>query len=469
MPSVSGSSLLSVKVSVSGRILVNLDKSILLQETGAWSAEVEDFLGLLREEVGNAARKKLKKVSGVLFAIEGRNYESFMFMPDKGLTPQGKVAPLAVPGRVVVAAGYGLYFHYKFKDWRAQRQPFYGVLEDDITPVLAETLSSLLRDRSNAEIFHVREATSSASIHRPSGQPWWRLSARYYLKKLLPNNKEIWNSFSPRYPTDPLRERKDDIRSRPLYANFLDAETLLLIHTNAGPTPNTGTGTRVYFRETDRSGSLASNVSCYMGELIHARDLYKNFRVAPPEPVPDKGELNLASMPAVLVEVAYHDNVNDAAALLDPDFRFAAMKGVEKGWRLFKQGKGCTLFAATSWPNVTVPSGTTVSDPVYFDGYPRFPVTASIRYLSCPPSATCTNRDIVFTRERTSSLPLTTWCTTGSSAELTFVKEVYLTDADGVKTNAVTTTVSCVSSSTATSAKKTGRGRIVDDVGYSSD
>jgi len=178
MPYISGSSLLNVKISTNNAILINLDKS-LLSETGESNPEIEDFLNMLANGIEIAARKKLKEVTGLFFAIEGRSFESFMYPKDKALTPQG-VIPSAVPGRAVVSAGHGFYFHFKFKDWRAQREPFYGVLEDDITPVLAETLSALLKDRSNAETFRVREATSSAAIHRPSGQPWWRLSARYY-------------------------------------------------------------------------------------------------------------------------------------------------------------------------------------------------------------------------------------------------------------------------------------------------
>lgn len=90
IPYVSGSSLLSVKVSSNNAILINMNKR-LLSKDGGWSAEVEDYLSILSNEVTSLARKKFKRVTGVFYAIEGRNFESFMHLQDKALTPQGAI------------------------------------------------------------------------------------------------------------------------------------------------------------------------------------------------------------------------------------------------------------------------------------------------------------------------------------------------------------------------------------------
>ncbi|MGO4778447.1 N-acetylmuramoyl-L-alanine amidase, partial [Lysobacter sp. 2RAB21] len=136
-----------------------------------------------------------------------------------------------------------------------------------------------------------------------------------------------------------MREQNEDIRSRPLYANYLSASKLIHIHTN-GPSA-TATGPRVlYYPGRTVDQQLATSILCGMKETIHALPAYANFTVpAAPTPSDGEGETRLAAMPSVIVEVAFHSNPTDAAALKDPAFRTAAMKGVEKGYRIHTQGK----------------------------------------------------------------------------------------------------------------------------------
>src|SRR3546814_4653386 len=69
----------------------------------------------------------------------------------------------------------------------------------------------------------------SRSLHTPPGglYPWWKLAGRYYLQRLLPHNREIWNSLDRPLPgRRHLWHYDEDIRSRPLYANHIDADVL---------------------------------------------------------------------------------------------------------------------------------------------------------------------------------------------------------------------------------------------------
>lgn len=43
-------------------------------------------------------------------------------------------------------------------------------------------------------------------------------------------------------------------------------------------------------------------------------------------------------MPTALIELGFHTNMDDSAALRDSAFRIVAMRGVEKGYRTFKRG-----------------------------------------------------------------------------------------------------------------------------------
>lgn len=56
------------------------------------------------------------------------------------------------------------------------------------------------------------------------------MAARYNLQEILPGQPEIWNSLPT--ATHDLREYDEDIRSRPLYANHLNATGLISVHTN---------------------------------------------------------------------------------------------------------------------------------------------------------------------------------------------------------------------------------------------
>src|SRR3546814_2540627 len=98
----------------------------------------------------------------------------------------------------------------------------------------------------------------------------------------------------------------EDIRSRPLYANHIDADVLINLHTNAS-TNAAANGTRAFVaRNRPYDLELANNILCGMKELIHVQAAYKNFNVANQAVIAGNyGENNRARMPSVVLEVGF--------------------------------------------------------------------------------------------------------------------------------------------------------------------
>ena len=204
---------------------------------------------------------------------------------------------------LVVDAAHGIYFHHEFDDWRAQRDPSNGITEDFLTPGLATELSTWLSARSGATSTFPR--STEATLHTPNAQAWWQIAARYRLEVLYPELPAIWHSLPD--ATHKLRERDEDIRSRPLLAEHLGPNTLIHRHTDAaGPTASGSRACDQTGRTTDQQ--LGDSVPCSMQELIQAREPDKTFPVARSAQGSDKGENRLATMPSKIVEVGFHTN-----------------------------------------------------------------------------------------------------------------------------------------------------------------
>jgi hypothetical protein len=347
--------------------------------------------------------------------------------------------------KIVVSAMHGYYLRYFEGIWQLQRPELSnGIYEDFITPTFVDPLSNWLYTRSAALIYLPR--SQSTDPHPVTGFPWWQMDGREYLKVTYPLNDEIWDKGKiPK--KDPNKwEYNKDINSRPLFANFIGADALFNLHTNASDTDPTASGTRAFVtRNRAEDLALANNVLCGMKELIHAQDVYQTFRVASQAvPRDDLGENTLARMPAVVIEVAFHTNAGDAAALQDPVFVDAAMKGVEKGFRLQAEGKVCKPFKITSIPDVTAQRPNSVNVPVNFEGFPYFPVTLTVEYTSCPAGETCTGGTVVHNTPEDSPFVFSVECSGSSSTPSTSGWRSYMTDADGVKTNAVAHSLTCL-------------------------
>lgn len=284
---------------------------------------------------------------------------------------------------VVLSAGHGYFRNFRTTpfQWTFQRDPYFSIQEDLITHELVNTLVGIFSERSIHSPVTVR--SNSYKPHGPSGHPWYEMAARYYLEALLPSQKDIWNSL-PNETISWRREMDEDIRARPKYANFIGAAGIVSIHTNGDPNP-APRGVRVYY-ETGRNADreLANHMLCYMKEIIQAQDDYEDFPVSSAAHSGMLGENRWAQgRRAVIVENGFHSNPLDAAALSDPIFREASMKGVEKGARLYEAGKPCRHFQLEELEDIDQPWGVTGILEIPFEGFPQFPVTVKVAQQNC--------------------------------------------------------------------------------------
>ena len=434
-------------------LIIDLSEAYIPRNTKHISPELEEGLN----EISNAAYDLMIGVvrfRDAIYRFSGKSLSDY-FPNEISPAKAGKnktamqLYTVPTPAPVVVSPGHGYYYHYGTNPgWELQRPTLSnGIYEDLLTPDYATTLSSLLVDRSHetvTAIGHPR-ALGNQTIHTASGQAWWKMAGRYYLKEVMPTRTDIWGTL-PNGNTDreELREYDEDIRSRPLFANDINASTIISLHTN-GSTSTAANGTQVYYYTGDTiSQALGNNVLCYMKELIHAQPNYSNYVVETQPRFGNHGENGLADMSAIIVEVGFHTNVSDAAALQNPEFRAAAMKGVEKGYRLNAAGKTtCEPFKISSIPSVTGPYRVSMPVLVNYVGYPQFPVNMKVDYVTCPYPWSCKGFEKSVATEVPSPLTYNVICNADPRPPATFKIKTTLTDADGVKTNAVEHTYTC--------------------------
>ncbi|WP_313148291.1 N-acetylmuramoyl-L-alanine amidase [Stenotrophomonas sp.] len=238
------------------------------------------------------------------------------------------------------------------------------------------------------------------------------------------------------------REELEGINSRPFLANHLRTEVAVHLHSNAEPSHN-ARGARVIVQPgRPADARLAQSVLCSMKELIHSVSVYADFTVAPAPHTGNKGENREAKMPSIIVETAFHTNPDDARALQDPVFRTASMKGVEKGYRLFSEGKDCVPLKAEPIDGIHLSAGGSQQVDVAFEGNPQYPIELVTTNVGCPPGWTCTDGRVRIETPDTKPSQLTLRCENAGSAPMFWNTQVV--DDDGVKSPPVRHWVQCI-------------------------
>ena len=325
-------------------LVVDLGKSYVPLGERYITARLEEHLHSLDAIVDNILRGAIGNFRGVDQLFDGKPLH--YYLPDPVQKPAGnpKATPASTVTKVMLNAGHGWYLHSTL-GWTSQRdvEAGSGILEDTTTPLHVLELSNWMTARG-ATILSRPRSTSTAT-HAPSGKPWWWVGSRAYVQDLLPNNSTIWNSL----PSESYRD--NDLRTRPLYANFLAADALISIHTNGTLDNRAIRGTEVHIQRANsgsqnslaQSQRLGESILCHMKEAIHASPNYKQWAVESVTRFTNTAETRVGTMPSVIVEVGYHTNLDDAAALHNATFRTVAMKGVEKGYRMYKEGRHSRL------------------------------------------------------------------------------------------------------------------------------
>lgn len=417
-------------------VVIDLDERL---GPSAVSAEMEE----LGSAVSNALWHLLGRidgVTGVTYRFGGLEIEHwFPEDRDDSRKSAGKEGASIQKPVVAISPGHGIYFHSGYKDWRAQREPANGVLEDDMTPILANQLAQSL-EHDGTTVHNFRESREVLA-HAASGQPWWRLAARYILESKMPEHPEIWHSLPDSTKRD--REHDEDIRSRPLYANYLGADAIFHVHTNAEQR-GVARGLRAIIHGRSSDIELANRVLCSAKELIQSNPSYKNYPVAAtPHVDPTKGENRLAKMPSVIVEVGFHTNPDDAALLLNPEFQGLPMRGIAKGYRLYREDKVCSDFTVNSLPDAVGRVGYDVHLPVSFTGNPVFPIHISQRISNCTDRGCHFKSQSLYSQDAVDRHRVQYLCTRDDLAKGAVEIDVQARDFDGVSARSATYRIAC--------------------------
>lgn len=172
----------------------------------------------------------------------------------------------------------------------------------------------------------------------PSGRPRWEEAARYWAKYqgAPPAVYDPWTCSSYGSCGDLI----DDVTARPRYAEWerepFDDPVYFSFHTNAYNGALRGTESYVYdnsdpnYRRTP--GSLELQDAIHTQVIQDLRAAWDPNWIDRGKKQANLGELRLLStMPGVLLEAAFHDNPDDAAALKDPRFARIVARAIYKG------------------------------------------------------------------------------------------------------------------------------------------
>lgn len=404
---------------------------------GPWSNghEMEDLERLIHNVAYNRLGERYGAV-GVTMLFGGRTM--YFYHPQERTPQKSESASAGNPsGPLMLSAGHGLFLK-KSGAWEFQR-PFVNKIQEDlITAEYRDELHKWVSQRSSFAVVQAR--SNNSEKHEPSTKPWPTIAARYNLEAKMPDNADIWDS-TPDHP-GPELHRDQDIRSRPLFANKIGANTLISLHTNADGRTSTR-GTQVFIRKdfSNEERLLAESVLCSMTQTIHALTPYQTFPIGRTANTGSHGENRLATMPAIIIETAFHTHEEDAAALLDPAFRTAAMKGVERGYRLFREGKTCERFNIGDMDNVSVQAGEEAKLTVQLRGQPQYPVKLTTEFKNCPRGWACQGFEEILETNNGKPVPLRASCNGPQPESADFLTR--LVDADGVTTETVERYVSC--------------------------
>ncbi len=366
----------------------------------------------------------------------------FQGKPIEAHFPEDHPMPRAAKSRsahtqALVSSSHGYIALHPSRAWEFQRPAPLGLQEDVLSPTYGDELQDLLEQRSGLVVHRAR--SRSKDPHPESGHPWEQMSSRYHLKALFPERADIWNEL-PNSPSSD-REVKEDIRARPNYANHLGVDVMLSLHTNGNAAPGVR-GAEVYHHRTKpEDKALGDSILCGMREVIHAQPGYESFPVRAESVAEGHGENRIGKMPSVIVETAYHSNPEDVAALQDPVFRSAAMKGVEKGYRLWATGKSCEPLTLAPIADVEIPTQSAREIELGYQGNPQYPVTIEFTSASCSKPGACTPTRTLF---EDPTKPIRAELTCKGSNPGVARWSVVLRDADGVATPPVVFQHACV-------------------------
>ena len=210
----------------------------------------------------------------------------------------------------------------------------------------------------------------------PSGDAKWREAAKYWIQ-YVGAPSDVYNYWHP-------NEGSSDVVSRPLYADWEGGDAYFSHHSNGFD--GTARGTVSFIHESSPSPGSAEWQEAIHTSLIHTiKTIYDPDWYDRGFQSEDFGELRLVdTMPAVLMETAFHDNAEDAEYLKTPIFRHDVTRAMTAGMgRYFSPGLPAPplppvgVRAELSGPGSVTLSWDTASDPAENVEADRFRVYTS--------------------------------------------------------------------------------------------
>ncbi|BCW99440.1 MAG: hypothetical protein KatS3mg024_2267 [Armatimonadota bacterium] len=349
------------------------------------SPEILDGLDDARlAQIFNQFRSTLfsfEDISDIRLQCDGRPLASYL-PPAPDVRGQGEEAIVfpasgALSGKkITIGPSHGLYWNGS--SWVYQRPETCGLgeaIREDLNSIRLMQFLHRYLTQDGATVYVPRQLNETVCCHSATGNNWWRLAARYWLQQLgLPSS--VWDSSTS--------DINDDIRARPLYADYVGSNIYISHHTNAFN--GTASGTEVYYdtamekpAHVANSLSLAQKAKNGIEAAIRAAyDSSWPIRNSgqPRDAAGAYGEIRIPNQPACLVELAFHDNCSkDAQYLVDPVFRSVAQWGLYKGI--------CDYFGVT--PTWDLRSYEVVSHniPSLVKGGSSFTVSITLRNRGC--------------------------------------------------------------------------------------
>ena len=320
---------MSVEIDLSAGVLAGLDEAGLQAIFDQFRSTLGDFPSIMA----------IKLTSG------GNSLSSYL-----ALTPQiGEPAPspVSVNGvglagkKICVGPSHGRFWNGSGWYWQRGDPCGYGeaVLEDTNSIRLVQFLKQYLV-QDGAIFTTPRQLDEGDCCHDEIGYPWWKMCAQSWLRH-IGAPVSVWASSSWNSGADSATSRSsDDIRARPLYADSQGSDIYIAHHTNAGGA-GTATGTET-FRDTAMNYPAHEANSLNLANAVQNSIINTIRSTFPEEPnwanrgVKDSagsfGEIRIPNRPAILIELAFHDDcARDAAYLTDNFFRSLSEWAVYSG------------------------------------------------------------------------------------------------------------------------------------------
>lgn len=254
----------------------------------------------------------------------------------ESLLAQAGVSPyVPVRGtRITTSAGHGWTFYNG--GWNLQRSFQMGVVEDFANFEFITLLDDKLR--ALGAIVRTTRNTDKNAGNGESGKPKWQEAARYHIKA-QGAPASVYNLLTGNNLSGvPYDDYDNDIGCRPLYANWVDqngiaTNLMVSIHNNAFNSSANGTET---LYDTANGYQIESKK---LADFVHNKIIAAIRKDFDPNWTDrrvkgfagDYGENRRAKMPAILIEVAFMDNVKDNAAIQNATFRNIVATAASEG------------------------------------------------------------------------------------------------------------------------------------------